>query len=118
MSEDEEKMVTEHISTATYSYWTIGYILSGRAAQILVQERPLSKIVPVDEYLPIMYGAHKEDAYNQYFHNRVLRAFSANPVIIQPTHYTGQDNYFTDTEPSDTDDVLWKQADQVPEKEL
>ena len=56
---DVEKRVTDLLVTATYSYWTIGYILSGRGARILIEEEPLSKMVPVDEYLPIMYGAHK-----------------------------------------------------------
>jgi collagen beta-1,O-galactosyltransferase len=110
---DVEKMVTENISTATYSYWTLGYIISGKAAKILVDEKPLSKMVPVDEYLPIMYGAHKEDKYNRYFNNRILKAFSAEPVLVQPTHYTGQVNYVTDTEPDDEKDILFKNKDEL-----
>ena len=57
--DDVETRVTERIVSATYSYWTIGYLLRGRAAKILIDEEPLKKLVPVDEYLPIMYGAHK-----------------------------------------------------------
>jgi collagen beta-1,O-galactosyltransferase len=34
-----------------YSYWTIGYLLSARGAKILTEEKPLGKILPVDEYL-------------------------------------------------------------------
>ena len=87
--DDVEEKVTKRISTATYSYWTIGYIIKGKAAKILIDENPLEKMVPVDEYLPIMYGAHKEGRYAQYFNNKVLKAFSANPVLLTPTHYTG-----------------------------
>ena len=64
--DDIEKKVTERITTATYSYWTIGYILKGKAARVLIDERPLEKMVPVDEYLPIMYGAHKESRYSRF----------------------------------------------------
>ena len=64
--DDVEKKVTERITTATYSYWTIGYILKGKAARVLIDERPLEKMVPVDEYLPIMYGAHKESRYSRF----------------------------------------------------
>ena len=64
--DDVEKKVTERITTATYSYWTIGYILKGKAARILIDESPLEKMVPVDEYLPIMYGAHKESRYSRF----------------------------------------------------
>ena len=81
-------------------------MLTGKGAKMLVDENPLSKMVPVDEYLPIMYGAHKEYKYNKHFKNRNLKAFSAAPLLIYPTHYTGQENYFTDTEPLNDDDIL------------
>jgi collagen beta-1,O-galactosyltransferase len=43
-----------------YSYWTISYMLTYRGAWKLVQQNPLAKLVPVDEYLPIMYDKHPE----------------------------------------------------------
>ena len=43
-----------------YSYWTISYMLSYRGAWKLVQQNPLTKLVPVDEYLPIMFDQHPE----------------------------------------------------------
>ena len=70
--DDVEKRVTDRIVTATYSYWTIGYLLRGRAAKILLDEEPLKKLVPVDEYLPIMYGAHKGKLYTKVNKNRDL----------------------------------------------
>jgi len=112
---DVEVMVTESISNVTYSFWTLGYLITGDAAKVLVDEKPLEKLVPVDEYLPIMYGAHKIDSYTKEFKNKNLKAFSANPVLIQPTHYTGQENYFTDTEPSSDDDILQFETDAKDE---
>lgn len=43
-----------------YSYWTVGYIVNGRGAAKLIDQQPLGKMVPVDEYLPIMYDKHPE----------------------------------------------------------
>lgn len=43
---------------AGYSYWTLGYILSDRGAKKLVDAMPLKKLVPVDEYLPILADTH------------------------------------------------------------
>jgi len=43
-----------------YSYWTLGYMLTYRGAWKLVQQNPLSKLLPVDEYLPIMFNKHPE----------------------------------------------------------
>jgi len=38
-----------------YTYWTLAYLLTKEGARRLVQGNPLDKMVPVDEYLPIMY---------------------------------------------------------------
>ncbi|KAL7978504.1 hypothetical protein Chor_004321 [Crotalus horridus] len=72
-----------------YSYWTLAYVLSRRGAQKLVQARPLSKILPVDEFLPIMYDKHP---------NRDLRAFSVRPYLAYPAHYAGDAAWMSDTE--------------------
>lgn len=41
-----------------YSYWTLGYILSLNGAKKLMQARPLNKMLPVDEFLPVMFNKH------------------------------------------------------------
>ena len=41
-----------------YSYWTLCYMISHSGAKKLLAQRPLQKILPVDEYLPIMFGEH------------------------------------------------------------
>lgn len=43
---------------AAYSYWTLGYILSASGAKKLVDAMPLEKLIPVDEYLPILSDTH------------------------------------------------------------
>ena len=44
------------------------------------------------------------------FYPRDLVALSAQPVLVEPTHYTGQQGYVTDTEdsPSIDDDAVSK----------
>ncbi|CAH2311912.1 Hypothetical predicted protein [Pelobates cultripes] len=85
---------------ADYSYWTLGYAISWQGAQKLVAAEPLKKMLPVDEYLPVMYNKHPEEKYMEYFESRDLKAFSAEPLLVYPTHYTGQPGYFSDTETS------------------
>ena len=41
--------------------------------------------------------------YKTHFSPRDLRAFSVEPLLIYPTHYTGDDGYVSDTETS----VVW-----------
>ncbi|MEE6522011.1 hypothetical protein FKM82_020405 [Ascaphus truei] len=43
---------------ADYSYWTLGYAISRQGAQKLIAAEPLSKMLPVDEFLPVMYNKH------------------------------------------------------------
>ncbi|KAF0037660.1 hypothetical protein F2P81_010534 [Scophthalmus maximus] len=88
---------------ADYSYWTLGYLLSLQGAQKLLRADPLRKMLPVDEFLPVMYDKHPVSEYMDHFERRDLRAFSAEPLLVYPTHYTGDQGYISDTETS----VVW-----------
>lgn len=46
--------------------------------------------------------SHRSE-YKSHFSPRNLRAFSVEPLLIYPTHYTGDDGYVSDTETS----VVW-----------
>ncbi|CAL8281083.1 unnamed protein product [Lota lota] len=83
-----------------YSYWTLGYALSLQGASKLLDSKPLSKMLPIDEFLPIMFNKHPKEDYLRHFEPRDLRAFSAEPLLLFPTHYTGQPGYISDTETS------------------
>ena len=85
----------------SYSYWTLSYILSNSGAQKLLNQRPLNRLVPVDEYLPIMFDKHPSEEWKSNFSPRNLIALSADPLLCYPTHYTGEANYISDTEESD-----------------
>lgn len=57
---------------------------------------------------------HSSD-YKEQFENRDLKAFSAEPLLVYPTHYTGDPGYISDTETStvwDNDEVRtdWDRA--------
>ena len=58
----EESLVsgTTRLVTPQYSYWTLGYLISIRGAKKLIEARPFDKLLPVDEYLPIMFDTHPE----------------------------------------------------------
>ncbi|XP_052419933.1 procollagen galactosyltransferase 2-like [Carassius gibelio] len=85
---------------ADYSYWTLGYALSQQGAKKLLAAQPFGKMLPVDEFLPVMFNKHPNTAYMSHFDPRDLRAFSVEPLLLYPTHYTGEPGYFSDTETS------------------
>lgn len=88
---------------ADYSYWTLAYVVSLQGARKLLAAQPLSKMLPVDEFLPIMFNKHPVSDYMKHFKTRNLLAFSVEPLLVYPTHYTGDDGYISDTETS----VVW-----------
>ncbi|XP_007426355.1 procollagen galactosyltransferase 2 isoform X1 [Python bivittatus] len=100
--EHPEKAVPNvmNLVEADYSYWTLGYAISLQGAQKLIGAQPFSKMLPVDEFLPVMYNKHPVAKYMEHYEPRDLKAFSAEPLLIYPTHYTGQPGYLSDTETS------------------
>jgi len=41
-----------------YTYWTLSYAVTRSGLKKLLAQDPIAKMLPVDEYLPIMFGAH------------------------------------------------------------
>jgi len=81
-----------------YTHWTLGYIISREGARKLIEPKPLEKMVPVDEYIPIMYDRHPNTTWSNQFPIRNLKAVSVSPRLIYPTHFTGEQGYISDTE--------------------
>lgn len=92
-----------NLVVADYSHWTLSYVISQQGAQKLLNAEPLSKMLPVDEFLPIMYDKHPNEDYKSHFPNRNLQAFSTRPLLVQPCHYAGDPEWVSDTETS----TLW-----------
>ncbi|KAM9796137.1 procollagen galactosyltransferase 2 isoform X2 [Syngnathus typhle] len=90
----------DNLVEADYSYWTLGYALSLQGATKLLNAKAFSKMLPVDEFLPVMFNKHPNVDYMSHYEPRDLRAFSVEPLLIYPTHYTGEPGYISDTETS------------------
>jgi collagen beta-1,O-galactosyltransferase len=62
LHESDEPWVagSRYLVRAGYSYWTLGYLLSQSGARKLLAARPLEKLIPVDEYLPILFDKHPQ----------------------------------------------------------
>ncbi|XP_072176580.1 procollagen galactosyltransferase 2-like [Diadema setosum] len=108
MKEEEYLPGSSQLVKPSYSYWTLSYMLSLEGAKKLLAQKPLGKMVPVDEYLPIMFDKHPEEEWAAQFEPRDLRAFSVDPLLVAPTHYTGEENYISDTETSS----IWEELEK------
>ncbi|VDM42540.1 unnamed protein product [Toxocara canis] len=102
--------------TVGYSYWTLGYLLSRSGAEKLLRAEPLKKMVPVDEYIPIMFNQHPNTTWKEAFPRRDLIAYTIYPTIVVPERYTNEQGYVSDTEDSNV--ILQQYADSGVKDEL
>lgn len=101
LQENEEFLKeSENFVKVSYTYWTLGYVISLAGAKKLLAVEPLKRLLPVDEFLPIMFDEHPNDDWKLKYETRNLIAWSSHPLLLYPTHYTGDDGYISDTENS------------------
>ena len=109
---------SEQLVKVDYTYWTLSYLLTLRGAKLLLAGEPLGKMVPVDEYLPIMYGRHPNSTWAQHFPSEKLRALSVHPLLVFPTHYTGEPGYISDTEDAGIININTQSSHGEPQQTL
>jgi collagen beta-1,O-galactosyltransferase len=99
-SDEDEPFVpgANQLVFPSYSYWTLAYTLTLDGAKKLLAQHPLEKLIPVDEYIPIMFDKHDNPEWMEAFSPRNLNAYSAQPLLVHPTHYIGDPGYISDTE--------------------
>ena len=101
LQENEEFLPnSENFVKVSYTYWTLGYVITLEGAKKLLAAEPLKRLLPVDEFLPIMFNEHPNDSWKLKYETRNLNAWSTNPLLLYPTHYTGEEGYISDTEDS------------------
>ena len=68
-----------------YSYNAHSYLLTNAGAKILANDLALEYIIPVDEYIPLMYDSFPFPKYSDYFKNmKKLRAIGlVNDIVSQ-----------------------------------
>lgn len=92
-----------------YSYWTVGYALTYFGAGLLLKANPLENIIPVDEYLPCMYGQQTHDYMNKpWSDKKKLIALSVDPLLVRP-----KDDAFEESETECSATLNYKTAKDV-----
>ena len=88
-----EISLADGVNLAKKSYWTCGYILTQLGAQKLLATDYINNLIPVDEFIPIMYNSNEISEKSKYINNTKLTCFACNPPLIKLT-----DNAFIDSE--------------------
>ncbi|AVL94651.1 putative procollagen-lysine [Moumouvirus australiensis] len=90
---DGEEKVSIHIRKPKKSYWTCAYILTYSGAKKLINSNYLDNLIPVDEFLPIMYGCNIYGFEKLFESCEKLNCYAAYPSLLKLTG-----NAFNDSE--------------------
>ncbi|XP_063708785.1 glycosyltransferase 25 family member-like [Culicoides brevitarsis] len=74
---------TKNLYETAYSPSTTAYCLTLEGAKKLLNASPLSKMVPVQEFLPIMANKHPNKTWNEAFSERNLVAWHVYPSLAE-----------------------------------
>lgn len=91
-----EHMVKNHIRTVSYSYGAHAYILTYTGAKKLTSCNFLENIIPIDDFLAIMYGCPKTPLATFYDNSAKLNCYSIFPNIVGLTNPFESDTYSSD----------------------
>ena len=93
-----EHRITPRVVYPRYSYWTNGYLLNRAGAGKLLFTDYFHHIIPVDEYIPLLYRSHfNHRLLNHYAQYSPLLALAVDPPLVRPEDETFQSS---DTEVS------------------
>jgi GR25 family glycosyltransferase involved in LPS biosynthesis len=88
-----EYHLSQHIVVPKYSYWTNAYILNSSGANKLLSTDYLQQIIPVDEYLPLMYHSHfNAKLLKHYSRFAPLLAIAFDPPLVRPIDFNFQES--------------------------
>lgn len=88
-----EQKLSLHISVANRSYWLCAYVVTWEGARKLCNENYLNYLIPVDEYVPAMYGSDCFGFEKYYESHEKIKCFAITPDILKL-----RDDAFNDSE--------------------
>ena len=80
----------------SYSHWTLGYVLTKSGAKKLIDAKPLSKMIKLDEFLTILFDKSPRRDWYSVFPKRNVHPLSVDPLLIEPLLDEGDSRYFSD----------------------
>ena len=81
-----EKKLSPHINAIQKSYWACAYILTYAGAKKLINSNYLHNLIPVDEFLPAMYGCQIFGYERLYESSEKIKCYAVNPNLLTLTN--------------------------------
>ena len=85
---DKERRYSRNLIKPEFSYWCVAYYLTFSGALKLTQSNYKMNLIPVDEFIPIVYGKRhpniEDNSYISNFNYKLLTAYAFDPMLIKP----------------------------------
>ena len=95
-----------HLVRPGLSHWTVGYMLTLEGAKKLLNTDILQQVIPVDEYIPLMYNQQPmfkqwdDCLLRKHSSEILLNAFAARFALVKPRYDWLDLEYESDTSES------------------
>ena len=96
---EKEERIKKNVVLPLYSYWTIGYALTKNGANKLFNTNYMKNIIPVDEYIPYLYGRPNEMIRRRFNYTQNLNAYAVDPSIVSPNENAFKNSETEKSEP-------------------
>lgn len=99
LNDKTEDNITANIKRASYSYWTCAYVVTYAGAKKLVNANFLNNLIPVDEFLPIMYGCRVNGFEKLYETAEKINCMAVSPSLLRlkTDSFTSSDTFLADS---------------------
>ena len=99
MDPKHESEVSENLIVPWHSYWTVGYYITQKGAKKLYETNFMQNIIPIDEYIPYMYGKGTASIFEKFDYNSNLNALAVKDDVILPAPDAFMDSETEKSEP-------------------
>lgn len=79
---ENELFITENIIKPNKSYWACAYIMTYNGAKKLIKSNYINNLIPVDDFLPIMYGCQVMGFEKKYEDCEKISCFAVKPYLF------------------------------------
>jgi len=96
---EKEERLTDLLLIPDYSYWTCAYVVTPKGAEKLYNGGYNEKLIPVDEYIPYMYGSPHDLVQDIFNSPQDLKAYGLIEHLAEPNNEAFEDSETEKSEP-------------------
>ena len=104
---DEEERINDVLLYPSYSYWTIGYLITKSFCKNVIQSNLLQNIIVIDEYLSLVGDCSEYKKYRKYYDNTIkMVSVDCNIIFPEKDAFKNSDTEISSYLPNNRSELL------------